>query len=99
MSTGTIESLGELEAEFNRLETLNPRKAAELAYVAAHLYKNAGKRDLSQHYAKKSIALFEKTGVNSLEEAASHYTILCGVNLPSYIHENVVRHDFADYDL
>jgi len=99
MTNAISERILEAEAEFNRLEFTEPRKAAELAYVAAKLYKQEGRSDESKEYAKKSIAIFERIGINSLEDAAAHYVSFADVVLPSYIHEDVVRHAFPEFHL
>ncbi|SRR6266702_7246998 len=94
------EQVREAEAEFKLLMAVeNPRKAAEAAYVVARLYQDLGKLDLSEQYAKQSIALFEQIGVNTLEDAAAHYIKLAGVQLPNFIHEGVVRNTFPEYCL
>ena len=99
MNNTISERVLKTEAEFKRLEFTSPRKAAELAYVAAKLYREAGMHDESRDYAKKSIALFESSGVNSLDDAAARYTTYADVVLPSYIHQDVVRHAFSEYNL
>ena len=88
-----------VESELKRTESISPRAAAELAYVAAKLYKEAGMRDESKEYARKSIALFESIGINSLEDAAAHYTTFADIVLPSFIHQDVVRHTFPEFHL
>lgn len=99
MTKALSDKISEVMAEFQRLEPENPRQAAELAYVLARLYKEADKRDLSEQYARRSIKLFEQVGVNTLEDAAAHYTVVADVCIPSYIHQDVVRQRFSEYHL
>src|SRR5258708_7111790 len=99
MTLSPGDNIPELKAEFDRIEAEHPRKAAEIAYVLARLYKDDGERELSVQYAKKSVDLFEQVGVNTLEDAAAIYTVLANVCLPSYIHQDVVRARFPEYHL
>jgi DNA topoisomerase IB len=92
-------NIPELKAEFNSIEAEFPRRAAEIAYVLARLYRDAGKRELSEKYARKSVELFEQVGINTLEDAAAIYTVLADVCLPSYIHQDVVRKAFPEFRL
>ena len=93
------ERIRETELDFGRLVKVAPRRAAEIAYALARLYRDAGMQDASRRYAIQSIDLFEHVGVNTLEEAAACHAEIAGVCIPSYIHEGVVRSAFADLGL
>src|SRR5690349_12528249 len=93
------QALHDLEVDFKDLVIRDPRRAAEIAYVIARLHRNFGDVEMAQHYAKKSIELFESVGINTLNDAAAHYTVLADVVLPSLIHQDVVREIFSEYHL
>lgn len=95
----TVDRVKELEEEFQRTETEHPRQAAEIAYVLACVYRDAGMRDKAEQYARQSIKLFEQVGITTLQDAAAQYTVLADIALPSYIHEDVVRQAFREYQL
>jgi len=99
MTKAITDRISEVRADFKSKEEEFPREAAELAYVLARLYREAGKPELAEKYAGKSVSLFEALGVNTLEDAASRYTVVADVCLPSYIHQDVVRHAFPEFRL
>src|SRR4051794_3854144 len=94
------ERIREVEAEFRLVSALeNTRQAAEVAYVAAILYQEIGESEQSEYYAQKSVLLFERAGVTTIEDAYSRYNILAGVTIPALIHEDVVRARFPKFHL
>ena len=86
----------DIEETYKRLNASDPRRAAEVAYVIATICRRQGDLARSREFAKESIRLFESLNIQTLEEAAARYIELNDVLLPSYIHENVVRHTFKD---
>lgn len=92
--------ISEAEAEYRLVSALeNDRQRAEIAYVLAMLFREAGDQEETRQYANKSIALFEKVNVVSLQDARSRYDVFAGVVIPTLIHEDVVRQKFAEFHL
>lgn len=95
-----LERIYEAEAEYRLvLAVENVRQGAEIAYVLAKLYQEAGDSAQARHYAARSVALFQEADVTSLKDAKSRYDTIAGVIIPSLIHEDVVRRDFPEFGL
>ena len=75
---------------------ITQREAAELAYVLAVIHKKEGNIKDARKYARQSIELFEGLDIQTLDDAASLYTVLNGIALPDLIHEGVVRDRLSD---
>ena len=80
-----------LEQTLNSLREVNPRNAAEYAYVLAQLYKKAGNDEQAIRFGCESIALFDKCRMESMEECVARNVVIEGVTLPHLIHQDVVR--------
>ena len=80
-----------LEQTLNSLREVNPRNAAEYAYVLAQLYKKAGNDEQAIRFGCESIALFDKCRMESMEECVARNVVIEGVTLPDLIHQDVVR--------
>lgn len=80
-----------VEQTFNLLREVEPRNAAEYAYVLAQLHKRAGNNDEAIRFGREAIALFDKCRMESLEECAARNVVIEGVALPDLIHQDVVR--------
>ena len=80
-----------LEKTFDSMKDVDPRKAAEIAYVLAKLNLNKGSIEKATHFGRKSIQLFGECEMETLEDCAAHYTVLEGVVVPEIIHQDVVR--------
>jgi hypothetical protein len=80
-----------LEKTLSLLREVDPRNAAEHAYVLAQLYNRAGKMEQALQFGRESIALFDKCRMETIEECASRNTVIEGVVLPDLIHQEVVR--------
>ena len=92
--------INEAEAEYRLVSALeNERQRAEITYVLAKLYREAGDQEQARQYASRSIALFQKLDITTLEAAQTRYNVFAGVVVPALIHENVVRQTFSEYNL
>jgi hypothetical protein len=80
-----------LETTYKKLRDSDPRRAAEIAYVLARIYLNKGDREEAKRYGRESVQLFESLNIQTIDDTAAKYTVINGIALPSYIHENVVR--------
>lgn len=80
-----------LEQTLNSLREVDPRNAAEYAYVLAQLHKRAGNNDEAIRYGREAIALFDKCRMETMEECAARNVVIEGVALPDLIHQDVVR--------
>ncbi len=80
-----------IEQEFGKMKTEDPRKAAELAYVIAKAAKDTGDNEKAARYGKESIALFNALNVQTMEECAAKYITVNDIALPDLIHSDVVR--------
>lgn len=91
MKTGS-----EIEARFEAIVGVDPREAAELAYVIATLKRREGDREGAAQYARRAIDLFKSVPTDTLEDCAARNTVIDGIALPDLIHEDVVRERFKD---
>jgi len=80
-----------LEKDFDNMKDVDPRKAAEVAYVLAKLHLDDGDIEKATRFGQESIRLFDKCEMETLKDCATHYTILEGVVLPDIIHQDVIR--------
>lgn len=80
-----------IEQEFGKMKTEDPRKAAELAYVIAKAAKDSGDTEKATKFGKESIAIFDKLNVQTQEECAAKHVTVNGIALPDLIHSDVVH--------
>jgi len=80
-----------LEQTLNSLRDVDPRNAAEYAYVLATLHKRAGDNEQAVRFGREAIALFDKCRMETMEECAARNVVIKGVALPDLIHQDVVR--------
>ena len=73
------------------MKDVDPRKAAEVAYVLAKLHLDDGNVEKATHFGQESIRLFDGCEMETLKNCAAHYTVLEGIALPEIIHQDVVR--------
>jgi len=88
---GDIMQYAHLEQTLSSLCEVDPRNAAEYAYVLAQLYKRAGDNEQAIRFGRESIALFDKCRMETLEECAARNVVIEGVAFPDLIHQDVVR--------
>jgi hypothetical protein len=100
MAKSLEERLKEAQAEMLLVSAAeNTRQQAEIAFILASLYREAGSLDQARVYASRSIALFERAGVDTFDDALTGYYEFAGVFVPDLIHEDVVRQNFAEFNL
>lgn len=88
---GNVMQYAALEQTLNSLREVDPRNAAEYAYVLAQLHKRAGDDEQAIRFVREAIALFDKCRMESMEECAARNVVIEGVALPDLIHQDVVR--------
>ena len=88
---GDIMQYTVLEQTLNSLHEVDPRNAAEYAYVLAMLHKQAGNDEQAIRFGREAIALFDKCRMDTMEECATRNVVIEGVALPDLIHQDVVR--------
>ena len=88
---GNVMQYATLEQTLNSLREVDPRNAAEYAYVLAQLHKRAGDDEQAIRFGREAIALFDKCRMESMEECAARNVVIEGVALPDLIHQDVVR--------
>lgn len=88
---GNVMQYTALEQALGSLRGVDPRNAAEYAYVLAQLHKRAGDDEQAIRYGREAIALFDKCRMDTMEECAARNVVLEGVALPDLIHQDVVR--------
>ena len=81
----------ELEKNLAELREVNPRKAAEIAYVLARIHLKDGDTDKAERFGRESIRLFDQCEMKTLEDCAARFVTLAGIALPELIHQAVVR--------
>jgi hypothetical protein len=75
---------------FGEIDSLE-RRRAETLYASAVLLARSGYGHAAKGFGKECIALLKKIGTDTQEECATHMASVCGVPLPEYLHEDVVR--------
>lgn len=88
-----------LEMDFNNLKDVDPRKAAEVAYVLAKLHLDDGDIEKATHFGQESIQLFDGCKMETLKDCVALHTVLEGVAIPEIIHQDVVRNRLSDLEL
>ncbi|MEK6535585.1 MAG: nucleoside-diphosphate kinase [Thermodesulfobacteriota bacterium] len=88
---GDIMQYAALEQTLDSLREVDPRNAAEYAYVIAMLHKRTGDSKQAIQFGRESIALFGKCRMDTMEECAARNVVIEGVALPDLIHQDVVR--------
>lgn len=88
---GNVMQYVALEQTLNSLRDVDPRNAAEYAYVLAMLHKRAGDDEQAIRFGREAIVLFDKCRMETMEECAARNVVVEGVELPDLIHQDVVR--------
>lgn len=88
---GNVMQYAALEQTLNSLREVDPRNAAEYAYVLAMLHKRGGDDEQAIRFGREAIALFDKCRMETMEECAARNVVVEGVALPDLIHQDVVR--------
>ena len=76
---------------FDRLRELDPRNAAEYAYILAVLFLRDGDTKEAIRFGLESIALFDQCPMETYEDCVARNHFIDGVALPDLIHQEVVR--------
>ncbi len=69
----------------------NPKKAAEIAYVIAKNAKNNGNSYKATEFGKECIRLLDIVNPQTMEECAPLLTVVNGIALPEFLHQDVVK--------
>ncbi|MEX0918408.1 MAG: hypothetical protein WDZ85_00335 [Candidatus Paceibacterota bacterium] len=80
-----------LEQSLASLSEVDPRNAAEHAYVLAVIHKRAGNSEEAIRYGREAVALFDKCQMETMEECSARNVVIEGIALPELIHQDVVR--------
>jgi len=80
-----------LEQTLNSLRDVDPRNAAEYAYVLAMLHKQAGDNEQAVRFGREAIALFDKCRMETMVDCAANNVAIEGIALPDFIYQDVVR--------
>lgn len=84
--------LDDVIAEFEQMMSRHrKREAGELAYAIAVRLQAEGRVREASEYGRKCLALFEELPSSTLDEVTSTRPNVAGVNLPDYLHDDVVR--------
>ena len=89
----------QLLERFYALKRDNPREAAEIAYVIASKFKDDGEPAKAAQFGRVAIQLLDGCEMETLEQCAAINTVVEGVSLPSYFHQEVVRDRLRGLDL
>ncbi|MFJ5734731.1 hypothetical protein [Streptomyces microflavus] len=91
-----IASVEELESAFQQELATDRWAAAETAYALASRNRDAGDWEKSREWVKQTLQLLEGFPDETEEQVATQRTSVGGVDLPTYLHEGVVRSRFGD---
>lgn len=81
----------QIEKRFYRMEYKDPKKAAEIAYVIAKNAKNNGNNPKATEFGKECIRLLDIVNPQTMDECAPIFTVVNGIALPEFLHQDVVR--------
>jgi hypothetical protein len=85
------EVIPNIENVYEEMKLSDPRKAAEIAYVIAMIAKANGDNEKTLKFSRESVKLLDELNVQTMEECATHYSVLNGIGLPEFIHSDMVR--------
>ncbi|MGQ4490088.1 hypothetical protein ACN6LM_000519 [Streptomyces sp. SAS_281] len=91
-----IASVQELESVFQQELATDRWAAAETAYALASRHRDAGDWEKSREWVAQTLRLLEGFPDETEEQVATKRTSVGGVDLPTYLHEGVVRSRFGD---
>ncbi|MFD7856840.1 hypothetical protein ACFV6B_21500 [Streptomyces microflavus] len=91
-----VASVEELESAFQQELATDRWAAAETAYALASRNRDAGDWEKSREWVKQTLRLLEGFPDETEEQVATQRTSVGGVDLPTYLHEGVVRSRFGD---
>lgn len=75
------------------------RKEAETLYVVAVLAAQSGLTEIAAGSARECVKLLASLGTDTMEECATRSTVVAGVALPEFLHEDVVRERLAHHGI
>ncbi|MFB6437867.1 hypothetical protein ACFCVY_13970 [Streptomyces sp. NPDC056411] len=93
-----LASAEELESIFQRELTTDRWAATETAYALAVRHRDLGDRPKSREWVQQCLRLLEGFPSDTEEQVATSRTSVGGIQLPTYLHEGVVRERFGDLD-
>jgi len=88
-----------LEKYFSNTVKENPREAAEIAFAIALKAKQEGDNKKAAQYGRKSVKLFERLKVQTMDDCACLHMFINGIGIPDLVHEGVVRSRLAPINL
>jgi hypothetical protein len=99
--TGVAPRLELLIAQYERELTVDPRAAAETAYVLAFRYRdhdvNGSRRfDLAKLWAERAIEILDTLPSDTIDQVASGRQAIGSVPIPALLHSGVVRERLGD---
>ena len=89
------EAIKRLRRKLSNLRKTDLRRAAEVAYVLAQLLLKSGNQKEAIYFGRECISLFDRCKMETEEDCAARYTVLEGVALPDFIHQEVVKNRLA----
>ncbi|MFF4520447.1 hypothetical protein [Streptomyces bluensis] len=94
-----VTSVEEVENGFQRELDTDRWAAAETAYALAVRHRDGGNWDQSREWVQQCLRLLEGFPSDAEEQVATRRLSVGGVQLPTYLHEGVVRDRFGDIAL
>lgn len=91
-------SLSRAISTLREVETLD-RKSAEAFFVLAVLTARRGYLRIAKGCAEECVLRLRKMGTDTREECATHETVIEGVTLPEFLHEEVVQDRLRAYNV
>ena len=88
---GAIEDMDELRTEYENARTTDPRRAGEMAYALAVIAAKKGTQEEAAEFGRQAVELLEQCTITTIDDACARHTVLAGVCVPDYVHEDVVR--------
>jgi hypothetical protein len=88
-------SAEELEAGFQRELATDRWAAAESAYALAVYHRDAGDWAASREWVQQCLRLLEGFPADTLEQVATRRQSVGGIQLPTYLHDGVLRERFG----
>lgn len=98
MTMTRVASADELETGFQQELGTDRWAAAESAFALAIRHRDGGDWETSREWVKQCLHLLEGFPSDNLEDVATSRISVGGIQLPTYLHEGVVRERFGYTD-
>jgi len=91
--------ISQIEKRFNKIKATDLKRATEIAYVIAMNAKKVKNNSKAIEFGRECIRLLDSVNPQTMDECAPVFTIINGVALPEFLHQDVVRDRLSPLEL